>query len=53
MKTVIGEGQVNWEEYIKALKEMGYDEFLTMERENMDMPENDFRKGLNYFKKYL
>ncbi len=52
-ETVIGEGQVNWEEYLKALKEIGYDGFLTMERESTDMPENDFIKGLNYLKKYL
>jgi sugar phosphate isomerase/epimerase len=53
METVIGEGQVNWEKYIKALKEMGYNGFLTMERENTDIPENDFKKGLNYLKRYL
>jgi len=32
---------------------MGYDGFLTMERQNTDMPENDSRKGLNYLKRYL
>lgn len=50
METVIGEGQVNWKEYIKALKEINYDGFLIMEREHTNTPENDFKTGLNYLK---
>ena len=53
MITIIGEGEVNWEGYIKALKEIGYDGFLTMESESTDTPEDDFTKGFNYLKKYL
>ena len=33
IETPIGEGNVNWDEYIGALREIGYDGYLTIERE--------------------
>lgn len=36
---IFGEGDVDWDNYLKALKEIGYDGFLTIERECGDNPE--------------
>ena len=46
----LGEGQVHWENYIKALKEIGYDGFLTIERECGDEPEKDIENAVNFLK---
>lgn len=46
----LGEGQVDWINYIKALKEIGYDGFLTIERECGDELEKDIEKAANFLK---
>ncbi len=49
----LGEGQVHWENYIKALKEIGYDGFLTIERECGDEPEKDIEKAVSFLKNMI
>ena len=39
----LGQGQVPWDAYLAALKKIGYDGFLTIERECGDNPEGDIR----------
>ena len=46
----IGEGDVDWDNYIKALKEIGYDGFLTIEREAGDDPVKDMELAANFIK---
>lgn len=46
----LGEGSVNWEAYLKALDEIGYKGFLTIEREVGANPENDIRKAVEFLK---
>ena len=53
IETPIGEGDVNWAEYIGALKQIGYNGFLTVEREAGDKPEEDIASGVAFVKKYL
>jgi sugar phosphate isomerase/epimerase len=49
----LGEGQVDWKNYIKALKEIGYDGFLTIERECGDNPTQDIVLAVNFLKSLL
>ncbi len=49
----LGEGQVDWNSYISALKEIGYDGFLTIERETGSDPQEDIRLAANYINKLL
>jgi len=49
----LGQGAVNWKKYIQALKEIGYDGFLTIERECGDNPEKDIVLAADYLKKLL
>lgn len=44
----LGEGSVNWDEYLKALEDIGYKGFLTIEREVGDDPERDIRKAVEF-----
>lgn len=44
----LGEGQVDWKNYIAALKSIGYDGFLTIERECGDNPETDIEKAVTF-----
>ena len=46
----LGEGQVDWDAYIAALKKIGYDGFLTIERECGDNPEKDIVLAANFLK---
>lgn len=46
----LGEGSVNWDEYLKALEDIGYKGFLTIEREVGDNPERDIRKAVDFLK---
>lgn len=46
----LGEGSVNWDEYLKALEDIGYKGFLTIEREVGDNPEKDIRKAVSFLK---
>lgn len=49
----LGEGSVNWDEYLKALSEIGYKGFLTIEREVGDDPEADIRKAVAFLKEKM
>lgn len=46
----LGEGQVDWKNYIKALKEIGFDGFLTIERECGDDPTADIVMAAEFLK---
>lgn len=46
----LGEGSVAWESYLRALDEIGYDGFLTIERECGDDPEADIEKAVKYLR---
>lgn len=50
IETPVGEGDVNWEEYIAALREIGYDGFLTIEREAGNQPEADIKMAVSFIK---
>jgi sugar phosphate isomerase/epimerase len=49
----LGQGGVNWDEYLKALKDIGYDGFLTIEREVGDTPEADIRIAVEFLNSKL
>lgn len=44
----LGEGSVNWDEYLFALNDIGFKGFLTIEREVGDDPEADIRKAVSF-----
>jgi sugar phosphate isomerase/epimerase len=46
----LGEGDVDWDSYIKALRDVGYDGFLTIERECGDDPSADIEKAVEFLK---
>ena len=46
----LGEGQVDWDAYIAALKDIGYNGFLTIERECGDNPEKDIVLAAEFLK---
>lgn len=47
----IGSGDVNFPDYIKALKEIGYNGYLTIEREAGRKPEADITGAVQFLKK--
>ena len=49
----LGEGAVDWAKYLAALREIGYDGFLTIERECGDDPISDIIKAAGYIKPFL
>ena len=49
----IGEGDVDWDNYLKALKEIGYDGFLTIERECGEDPAADITAATKFIKNKL
>ena len=49
----LGEGQVDWPAYLQALKDIGYDGFLTIERECGDDPAADIVKAVSFLQKQL
>ena len=49
----LGEGDVNWDTYIKALCDIGYNGYLTIEREAGDTPINDIRLAKDFLKGYV
>lgn len=53
IETPLGEGDVNWKGYINALNEIGFNGFLTIERETGADPIADIKKGLEFIKNYL
>ncbi len=44
----VGDGDVDWTNYLKALKNIGYNGFLTIERECGDTPEKDIIQCVEY-----
>ena len=44
----LGDGAVDWDNYLKALKDIGFDGFLTIERECGEEPEKDIEKAVAY-----
>jgi L-ribulose-5-phosphate 3-epimerase len=46
----LGEGSVDFDEYLKKLALIGYDGFLTVEREVGEDPENDIRMAVDFLK---
>lgn len=46
----LGEGGVKWDAYIAELKKIGYDGFLTIEREAGEDPEGDIQKAVDFLK---
>ena len=49
----IGDGDVDWDRYLSALKEIQYAGFLTIERECGDDPQKDIALAVAYLKKAL
>ena len=49
----LGEGSVNFPEYLKALDSIGYNGFLTIEREVGDNPEKDIRTAVNFLNRVI
>ena len=49
----LGEGGVKWPEYIQALKSIGYDGYLTIERECGDDPASDIGAAAAFLKKLI
>ena len=50
IETPVGEGDVDFPRYIAALKEIGFDGFLTIERETGADPSADIKKAAEYAK---
>ena len=46
----LGEGAVDFDRYLKALEDIGYKGYLTIEREVGDDPEGDIRKAVQFLK---
>lgn len=49
----LGEGKVDWNGYLKALKDVGFDGFLTIERETGSNPADDIIKATEFLKSHL
>lgn len=49
----IGQGDVDWDEYLKALQAIGYDGFLTIERECGENPATDIAEAVAFIKRKL
>ncbi|MCQ2474706.1 MAG: sugar phosphate isomerase/epimerase [Clostridia bacterium] len=47
----LGEGSVPWEKYLAALEDIGYNGFLTIEREVGDNPEKDIRCAVEFLER--
>ena len=48
----LGEGKVDFDAYFQALVDIGYQGYLTIEREAGEHPEEDIRKAVEFIKKY-
>jgi len=49
----LGQGSVNFKNYINALKDIGYKGFLTIEREVGENPAKDISEAVDFLKGYL
>lgn len=52
LEVPLGVGGVRFDEYIKALDDIGYKGFLTIEREVSNTPENDIKTAVDFLRKY-
>lgn len=48
----LGEGGVNWNAYLQALKDIGYTGYLTIEREVKASPEADIKLAVDFLKTF-
>jgi len=46
----LGEGSVDFPKYLAALRQIGYDDYLTVEREVGDNPERDIRAAVEFLR---
>jgi len=53
MEVPLGEGSVDFPAYLKALKDIGYKGFLTIEREVGDKPEKDIAAAVSFLKEKM
>lgn len=53
IELALGEGDVPFEPYLKALDDIGYHGFLTIEREVGDNPAADIEKAVNFLKERI
>ena len=51
-EVALGDGDVNFPEYIKALQDIGYDGFYAIERECGDDPVSDITKALEFLRTF-
>lgn len=49
----LGEGNVDFDSYLKALKDIGYEGYLTIERETGENPESDIKAAAEFLKSKL
>ena len=49
----LGQGNVDWDNYLKALKEIGYNGYLTIERECGENPAADIELAANFLREKL
>lgn len=52
-ETPLGQGGINWQEYIQALKDINYNGFLTIEREVGENPVNDIDMAIKFLDKIV
>ena len=52
-ETVLGQGGVNWKEYIQTLRDIGYQGFLTIEREVGENPVADISSAISFLRQVL
>ena len=52
-ETPLGEGQVPWPAYLEALRQAGYDGYLTIEREGGDDPGRDIRRAVAFLRTFV
>lgn len=48
----LGEGKMDWPKYLKALQDIGYEGFLTIEREAGENPAEDIGKAVQFLKQF-
>ena len=53
LETPLGEGAVDFTNYLKALEEVGFNGFLTIEREVGGQPEKDIKLAVDFLKNIL
>ena len=53
METPLGEGDVDFPSYLKALRDTGYNGFLTIEREVGSNPRADIEKAVRFLRSII